>query len=267
MTRCAVKEYCQAVLDIFCDSFYTGIGSKPALNNRVYIAGGAVASLLQEGVVNDVDVYFRDPASLRATLKEMLPPDLDLEFQETAPGVWRAVPLEEDGLERYRSAVTRQFRNRLGPHAERPIQLITVFAAQPENLFQVYDFRHCMNYYESFYRPEEESPGVRNLVLDPGALESLASRQLHFSNSCYPLGALFRVRKFLSRGWGIAPEEFLKLSLAIQQLDLQSREVLLEQIQAMYGPGLPELETRLKDLPEDRVSAKEVQDLIGDVFH
>ena len=102
------------------------------------------------------------------------------------------------------------------------IQLIIRFYGEPEELHKTYDFIHCCNYWCSW------EPGV--VSLNPESLESLMNKELIYRGSLYPICSLFRMRKFLSRGWKINAGQILKISFQISDLDLTSIEVLNDQL-------------------------------------
>lgn len=100
------------------------------------------------------------------------------------------------------------------------IQIITRFVGNPEYIHQNFDFVHCTNYY---------SPGS-GLILNQPALESIMARRLNYVGSLFPICSLFRIRKFVKRGWTITAGEILKISWDVNALNLHDIAVLEDQL-------------------------------------
>ena len=62
------------------------------------------------------------------------------------------------------------------------------------------------------------------------ALESTLARELKYVGSRYPVCSMFRLKKFIKRGWTITAGEMLKIAWDISKLDLNDREVLQDQL-------------------------------------
>jgi hypothetical protein len=101
------------------------------------------------------------------------------------------------------------------------IQLIIRFYGDPEEIHKNYDFVHCTNYWDS---------ATNKLYLNQPALESIISKTLVYQGSLYPLCSLFRLRKFIQRGWTINAGQILKIALNLQQFDLNNHMVLQDQL-------------------------------------
>jgi hypothetical protein len=100
------------------------------------------------------------------------------------------------------------------------VQLVFRFFGTPSEIHKNYDFVHVTNYFT-------ESEG---LVLNIDALESIMSKTLRYVGSLYPICSLFRIRKFIKRGWSISAGEILKMSFDVNKLDLNDPVVLYEQL-------------------------------------
>ena len=100
------------------------------------------------------------------------------------------------------------------------IQIVLRFFGEPEDIHKNYDFVHYTNYWTS-----EDN----ELYLRPEALEALLSKTLVYQGSRYPLCSLFRIRKFIRRGWRINAGQILKIALQISELDLYDYQTLEEQ--------------------------------------
>lgn len=99
------------------------------------------------------------------------------------------------------------------------VQIVIRFYGPPEEIHKNYDYIHATNYY---YQGE--------LHLNSAALESLLAKRLKYQGSLYPICSLFRMRKFMDRGWKISAGEITKMAFQISELDLTDPSVLKEQL-------------------------------------
>ena len=100
------------------------------------------------------------------------------------------------------------------------IQIVLRFVGPANEIHKNYDFVHTTNYFT-------ESEGV---VLNQPALESILSKELKYVGSLYPICSMFRIKKFIQRGWTITAGEMLKIAWDISKLNLNDREILQEQL-------------------------------------
>lgn len=68
------------------------------------------------------------------------------------------------------------------------------FHGDPAEIHENYDFVHCTNYWTSW---------ERRVTLNQQALECIMTKELRYIGSKYPVASVFRVRKFIERGWTI----------------------------------------------------------------
>ena len=101
------------------------------------------------------------------------------------------------------------------------VQLIVRFYGSPEEIHKNFDFAHCKGYWLS---------GTGELVLPPDMLLSVVNKRLVYQGSKYPVCSVFRLRKFIRRGWTIDAGQVLKILMQVSQLDLSSVDVLREQL-------------------------------------
>ena len=100
------------------------------------------------------------------------------------------------------------------------IQIVLRFVGSPETIHTNYDFVHTTNWFT------EEG----GLVLRAEALEATLARELRYIGSKYPVCSMFRLKKFIKRGWTITAGEMVKIAYDISKLDLDNIEVLQEQL-------------------------------------
>ena len=55
-------------------------------------------------------------------------------------------------------------------------------------------------------------------------------KELRYNGSLYPVAAMFRMRKFIQRGWKINVGQMFKIAYDISNLDLNDISVLREQL-------------------------------------
>lgn len=229
--------------------------------NDYILTGGAITSMLMGENPNDYDVYFQTPdvalevanhyiAKLALTDKisrieakslpihgghqiaigiksagvmedginlneyqyfECMPPGMmDEYFKKDTKET------KDEKVEPYRAALIST--NAISLHNN--VQIITRFVGPSEWIHTNYDFVHCTNYYT-------EKGG---LVLRQDALESILSKELKYVGSLYPICSMFRIKKFIKRGWSITAGEMLKISWDISKLNLTNMEVLKDQL-------------------------------------
>jgi len=101
------------------------------------------------------------------------------------------------------------------------IQIILRFYGQPDEIHNNFDFVHTKNYWVS---------ETNYLTLKTKALEATINKQLVYEGSVYPLASMFRIRKFLNKGWYINAADMLKIAFQISELDLKDVKVLEDQL-------------------------------------
>lgn len=138
------------------------------------------------------------------------------------------------------------------------VQLVVRFYGSPEEIHVNYDFAHAMCYYE--YE-------TSRLSLHKEAMEAILSKSLIYKGSLYPVASVFRIRKFLKRGWRITAGQILKMLWQISEIDLHDPAVLREQLigvdQAYMHQLLRALET--KDANQ-RIDSTYLAKLVDEIF-
>lgn len=223
-----------------------------SVHRDAIVTGGCIASMLLGERVNDFDVYLKTRETALALANHYVeiagnytlldaarvaeegdrikvvvksagvageqPDDEDAELLQdpgTGPQDAAAEPAEEAGPKYHpvflsSNAITLSGR----------IQIVLRFIGEPEEIHKNYDFIHCTNYWT-------QATGV---VLNQPALESLLSKELRYCGSKYPLASLFRIRKFINRGWTINAGQILKIALQVSKLDLCDPKILEDQL-------------------------------------
>ena len=100
------------------------------------------------------------------------------------------------------------------------IQLIMRFCGFPDQIHHNFDYVHCTNWYTH----------KDGLCLNQEALEAILARELKYVGSRYPVCSIFRMRKFIQRGWTITAGEMFKMSYDVSKLDLDDYNTLRDQL-------------------------------------
>jgi hypothetical protein len=263
-TQAYAKVKLKAVLDSVFDALqlHTSISRKD-FNELVFIAGGAVTSLLTKSKVNDYDLYFKDAhvaALVVQALNDRVPftggayvltpraPEpyhadtmtMSLSADVVASG--NKAPVEGQTRLVFISdnALTMEIKG-----LDAKVQCIFRFIGQPTDVLQSFDFAHCRFFYD---------PAIDEIKGSVVGLSALATKQLVYEGSLFPLTSLLRVKKFVKRGWTLDPlQQLLILQNAIK-FDWSDREVVLDQLKGVdtnsFQPLLRKLEAET-DGPEN----------------
>lgn len=117
------------------------------------------------------------------------------------------------------------------------IQIIIRFYGDPDEVHKNFDFEHCKAYWTSW---------DQQLVLPQSVLECIITKELRYTGSLYPLCSIFRIRKFIQRGWRISAGQILKMAFQLNELDLKDFAVLEDQLIGVDIAYFHELLTILK---------------------
>ena len=137
------------------------------------------------------------------------------------------------------------------------IQIVIRFYGEPDQIHNNYDFAHAMCYYDYF---------KNDLVLPAEALELLLSRVLIYKGSLYPIASIFRVKKFLERGWRITAGQLLKIMWQISEIDLRDPVVLREQLTGCDQSYMFQLIEALKSVEPEKINSAYIATIIDRIF-
>lgn len=101
------------------------------------------------------------------------------------------------------------------------IQIIVRFFGEPSQIHDTYDFVHTKAYWCS---------RENKVVIPQEVYEAVINKTLFYTGSKYPICSIFRLRKFISRGWTINAGQILKICYQIKNLDLDNPAVLEDQL-------------------------------------
>jgi len=101
------------------------------------------------------------------------------------------------------------------------IQLIIRFFGDADKIHENFDYLHATNYWTS---------KDNKLTLKLDAFEACHNKELIYVGSKYPVCSIFRMRKFLERGFRITAGEILKIAMNVNEFDLTNVRVLRDQL-------------------------------------
>lgn len=137
------------------------------------------------------------------------------------------------------------------------MQLVLRFYGEPDEIHKNYDFVHVTNYWTSW---------EGKLVLRSDALEAILTKELRYQGSLFPICSLFRVRKFIERGWTINAGQLLKMALQINELNLRDMTVLEEQLIGVDVAYMQDLINRLRQVKSEDIDNIYICRLIDEIF-
>lgn len=231
-----------------------------SVRSSVVVTGGSIASMLQGELPNDYDVYFKDvgiaqkvteyylnklPKNENDKVKrqearirqdqsgiEIFIKSAGIAGEEISQSEYQYFEYQPEGAShKYLDQLatkdtgkyTVAFMTSNAITLTDGIQIIIRFCGNPETIHKNFDFVHCTNWYT-------KSDGV---VLNRHALEAILAKELRYIGSRFPISSMFRLKKFIRRGWTITAGEMFKIAFDISKLDLNNTSVLKEQLTGM----------------------------------
>lgn len=164
-----------------------------------------------------------------------------------------AEEIKDDSKPRYRPIFLSQNAITLSDK----MQIVIRFYGEPNEIHDNYDFQHAKNYYDY---------DKNYLHLDPEALECLLSRTLIYRGSLYPVASIFRMKKFLERGWRISAGQQLKIMWQISELNLKDYDVIREQLCGVDQQYLYQLVQALTGCDSEKIDSAYVSTIIDKIF-
>lgn len=209
------------------------------LKEEAVVAGGAITSMLLGESPNDFDAYLQTPDAVRKV--QTYYADSRKNPRQGSDATYRPILVTPNAI---------TFSDKL--------QLITKYYGSPDDLQRNFDFAHTKCWYS--YKDDQ-------LHLDPQALSCIISRSLVYTSSEYPVASLFRLRKFLSRGWRVTAGQLFKIALDINRLgDLTHVPTLKEQLVGVDAMYLAAIIQACEDRDAERVDTDFLYDTINNIF-
>lgn len=173
--------------------------------------------------------------------------------QDTLEATQKAVSEQQDEGAAYRPV----FLSTNAITLSRRVQLVLRFFGKPEEIHKNYDFIHCTNYWTSWDKA---------LVLNQPALESLLAKELRYVGSKYPVCSMFRLRKFIARGWTVNAGQIVKIAMQISELDLSKVQVLEDQLVGVDVAYFCQLIERLKENDPEKINSAYLCEILDRMF-
>ncbi len=273
------------------------------IKRDLIITGGSIASMLLGEKVNDYDLYFRTKATAEKVARYYVDrfnarvnltncnsysPVVKVEDRENCKGETESrvlIYMQSAGVagedqnnyeyfEQLTGEAAEEFAESLNETGEgeayRPtflsqnaitlsndVQIVIRFYGEPDKIHSNYDFAHAMCYYD-YHNDHLELPGE--------ALECLLSRTLIYRGSLYPIASIFRMKKFLTRGWRINAGQMLKIMWQISELNLKDKAVLSEQLTGVDMAYMWQLIDALQGTDADKIDSAYVSTIIDRIF-
>lgn len=136
-------------------------------------------------------------------------------------------------------------------------QLVIRFWGEANQLHENYDFAHAMGWFDY---------DKYDLVVSSEALECMLSKTLIYKGSLYPIASIFRIRKFIQRGWRISAGQLLKIIFQINKLDLDNTQVLKEQLMGVDVAYMHQLISVINENKSQRIDSIYIAKLIDEIF-
>ncbi len=268
MNRKVISEKLLSKFDEWLDSIKDSSVKKVVKENTI-ITGGCIASMFLKEKVNDFDFYFRtqEAAYIVAEyytdiLNRALLRKIRVRKQLKKVGDSVNIFIRGNGIletEKKEGEIYYPiFVTNNAITLSENIQCIIRFVGEPEKICDEFDFVHITNYWCSW---------ERKLVINSKAIESLLNKELIYKGSKFSIATLFRVRKFLARGWNISIAQLLKLSYDINELDLENFDSLEDQLVGVDVTYLSDFIVELKSKSERRkLDKKYVTEILTRMF-
>ena len=137
------------------------------------------------------------------------------------------------------------------------IQIVLRFYGEPAEIHTTYDFVHCT----AWYRLRD-----RELQIPQKAIEATMSKTLYYQGSLYPMCSLFRIRKFIQRGWRINAGQILKICLQIQDLNLRDPKVMEDQLTGCDVAYFAQVMSFMNDKDPEKIDFAYLVEIIDRLF-
>ena len=100
------------------------------------------------------------------------------------------------------------------------IQIVVRFYGEPEKIHETYDFAHTKAYWTK----------ATGTIIPNEVYDAVINKALIYTGSKYPVCSIFRMRKFIERGWKINAGQMLKACMQVSALDLMDIDTLEDQL-------------------------------------
>jgi hypothetical protein len=167
---------------------------------KYFIAGGACTSVFSNNKINDIDIFFYTEKDCLDAIEAFgMNSEIKSNFMTN-----NAISYSYDG---------------------KKFQLIKCLYGTPEEIIQKFDYTVVMCAYD---------PMTKEFTLADNFIYDLAEKKLVFNPKVeYPISSLFRSKKYVMRGYDFPITEMFKLSLAINNLKLETYGDVKKQLEGV----------------------------------
>ena len=191
--------------------------------HKCILAGGAITSIFSGNSIKDYDIYFQDEEKLEL-FKAIL---WSQNRVKTAFGDTASILCRTD------NAVTVSINNKTFQF----IILEELVSSYPIDIIEHFDFTVCMGTFDFL---------TKDFYFGKNFFRHLAQRSLVYNiNSNYPFASLYRVIKYLKKGFKISGIEMLKLGLKCNAIKINNFKELRKQLMGIDTLFLKDLTDKL----------------------
>lgn len=222
-------------------------GLEIADDRKFYIAGGTLRSVFSREPISDLDLYFPAQEDFKSFHDDvMIEPKKDDKGKDVEGETQLIIPkFTTDNALSYKV-------NRIR------IQLIQFYFGEPADVFDKFDFTICMAMYEWH---------TRKFHFHDRFLEHLARRDIVFHHHTeYPICSMYRLKKFMEKGYRVRGVEFIKVGLAINNLHMEDYQDLRKQLEGIDTMFLTNVTDALMRTPEKKYEINDAIQLIDDTL-
>jgi len=276
--KCVIDDFIKYGLEPEFDSYFIN-----EFKENVQVFGGSIASMLMGEKVNDYDIYFKDfhfalkfaekmcnirNKSLKTSARQIYAETIEFVDSKGETGERIFIKNSAKGKEeRLMMAVAggeqRELKHGIAAITNNAIsfrsdiQVIIRFTGDYHKIVKNFDFIHAQCCYDY---------SLNNLFIPHRALQSMLSKSLFYTGSLYPISSVIRTRKFLKRGWDISVGQLLKMAFQINNLNLDDRQTLLDQIVGVDLLYIQAFYAKLNELPQSEHLTEFIEKLLDEVF-
>lgn len=141
------------------------------------------------------------------------------------------------------------------------LQIVVRFYGEPGDIHDTFDFVHTKAFFDY---------GNKTLDIPKEVYECVINKTLKYTGSRYPVCSVFRIRKFIQRGWTINAGQMLKIAMQMNHLDLMDVNTLEDQligVDSLYFMNLiNQFRTRKENEPNFELSSNYIISIIDKIF-
>jgi hypothetical protein len=206
---------------------------------KVVLGGGALTSLFTRTNIKDFDLFVSDEATYHAVCKDIGSlsylvvkdvfdsdkvtkiPKVDILFESDNAKSFKVQVDKSLDMKRILSGYGVGFSIELNDNSIQ-LQVVNPQLSRSFEIFDKFDFSVCKATFD--FESEE-------FDLDPSFLVDISRKELHYNPQCScPWGAVFRLHKYLKKGFTVSSSELLKIILSVRDVKMNTLEDFLNSL-------------------------------------